>query len=106
MDTVDDKKEAVKVYLTCEKCVIKNISLKEMFDILINCILTQKECYPTFYYKRKNFNTGNPEFTEITEVDLMYGRFKTIDDDFFYFVWELNESHIYIKEDDYNALYI
>ena len=98
MDTVNDKK-AVKVYLTNEKCIIKNISLKEMFDILINCILTQKEYYPTFYYKRKNFNTGNPEFTEITEVDLMYGRFNTIDGDSSEFEWELNESHIYIKEE-------
>lgn len=106
MNITDKKKEAAKVYLTNEKCIIKNISLKEMFDILIDCILNQEEYYPTFYYKRKNFNTGNPEFTEITEVDLMYGRFKTIDDDFSYFEWELDESHIYIKEDDYNALHI
>ena len=98
MDTVDDKKEAVKVYLTCEKCVIKNISLKEMFDILINCILTQKEDYPTFYYKRENFHTGNPEFIEITEVDLLYGRFNTIDGDFSEFEWELENSNIYMKE--------
>ena len=135
MDTVDDKKEAVKAYLDYEishnalqeiikgkktlqevrnnvketsniNCTMKNISLKEMFDILIDCIMNKKEQYPTFYYKRKNFNTGNPEFTEITEVDLMYGRFKTIDDDFSEFEWEINESHIYIKEDDYNALHI
>lgn len=106
MNITDKKKEAVKVYLTNEKCIIKNISLKEMFNILINCILKREEYYPTFYYKRKNFNTGNPEFTEITEVDLMYGRFKTIDDDFSEFEWELDESHIYIKEDDYNALHI
>lgn len=135
MDTTNNKKEAVKAYLDYEishnalqeiikgkktlqevrnnvketsniNCTMKNISLKEMFDILIDCIMNKKEQYPTFYYKRKNFNTGNPEFAEITEVDLMYGRFKTIDDDFSEFEWELNESHIYIKEDDYNALYI
>lgn len=28
MDTIDDKKEAVKVYLTCEKCVIKKYKFK------------------------------------------------------------------------------
>lgn len=35
---------------------MKNISLKEMFNILIDCILNQKEDYPTFYYKRENFH--------------------------------------------------
>lgn len=78
---------------------MKNISLKEMFDILINCILNKKEKYPTFYYKRENFNTGNPEFIEITEVDLLYGRFNTIDGDFSEFEWELENSNIYIKEE-------
>ena len=33
---------------------MKHITLKEMFDILIDCILKQKEDYPTFYYKREN----------------------------------------------------
>ena len=98
MNITDKKKEAVKVYLTYEKCIIRNISLKEMFDILINCILTQKEYYPTFYYKRNNFNTGNPEFIEITEVDLLYGRFNTIDGDFSEFEWELENSNIYMQE--------
>lgn len=82
---------------------MKNISLKEMFDILIDCIMNKKEQYPTFYYKRENFNTGNPEFIEITEVDLLYGRFNTIDGDFSEFEWELENSNIYMEEDDYKC---
>lgn len=78
---------------------MKNISLKEMFDILIDCIMNKKEQYPTLYYKRENYNTGNPEFIEITEVDLLYGRFNTIDGDFSEFEWELENSNIYIKEE-------
>lgn len=77
---------------------MKHITLKEMFDILIDCILKQKREYPTFYYKRQNWNTGNAEFIEITEVDLLYGRFKTIDDDFSEFDWEIEKSNIYMEE--------
>lgn len=29
---------------------MKHITLKEMFNILINYILTQKEDYPTFFF--------------------------------------------------------
>ena len=77
---------------------MKHITLKEMFDILIDCILKQKEEYPIFYYKRQNWNTGNDEFIEIIEVDLLYGRFKTIDDDFSEYEWELENSNIYMEE--------
>lgn len=77
---------------------MKHITLKEMFDILVNCILKQKEEYPTFYYKRQNYNTGNDEFIEITEVDLLYGRFNTFDGDFSEFEWELKNSNIYVEE--------
>ena len=77
---------------------MKHITLKEMFDILINCILTQKKEYPTFYYKRQNWNTGNDEFIEITEVDLLYGRFNTIDGDFSEYDWEKEKSNIYMEE--------
>lgn len=77
---------------------MKNITLKEMFNILIDCILTKKKEYPTFYYKRQNWNTGNFEYIEISEVDLLYGRFNTIDGDFSEFEWELKESNIYIEE--------
>ena len=77
---------------------MKHITLKEMFDILIDCILKQKEEYPTFYYKRQNWNTGNDEFIEIIEVDLLYGRFETIDNDFSEYEWELKNSNIYVEE--------
>lgn len=82
---------------------MKNISLKGMFDILINCIMCKKQEFPTFYYKRNNYNTGNEEFIEITEVDLLYGRFKTVDDDFSEFDWQIDKSSIYMKEDDYKC---
>ena len=77
----------------------RNISLKEMFDTLIDCILNNREEYPKFYYRRE-WEEGHPEYVEITEVDLLYGRFKTIDDDFSEFEWELEKSNIYVKEDN------
>ena len=80
---------------------MKHITLKEMLDIMVDCIINQKE-YPTFYYKRQNYYTGNDEFVEITEVDLMYGRFKTVDGDFSEFSWELEKSNIYMKEESYD----
>lgn len=78
---------------------MKSVTLKEMFEILIDCILKQKEEYPTFYYKRQNWNTGNDEFIEITEVDLLYGRFYTSDEDFSEFSWEIEKSNIYMEEE-------
>lgn len=79
---------------------MKNINLKDMFDMLVKCILNREEEYPTFYYKRENIATGNPEYVEITEVDLMYGRFSTDDGDFSEFDWELDESNIYVEEEE------
>lgn len=75
-----------------------NISLKEMFNYLIEYIFKGKKL-PKFYYKRVNFYTENDEYVEITAVDLMRGRFKTIDDDFSEYGWEKEQSNIYIKED-------
>lgn len=79
---------------------MKNINLKDMFDMLVKCILNREEEYPTFYYKRENIATGNPEYVEITEVDLMCGRFSTDDGDFSEFDWELDESNIYVEEEE------
>lgn len=70
---------------------MKHITLKEMFEILIDCIINQKE-QPTFYYKREN------EYVLIQEVDLMDSRLRTIDGDFTEYEWELEESNLY-KED-------
>lgn len=71
---------------------MKYITLKEMFNVLIDCILNNKE-QPFFYYKREN------EYVLIQEVNLMSSRFKTVDDDFSEYEWELEESNIY-KEDN------
>ena len=71
---------------------MKHITLKEMFNILIDCILNNKE-QPFFYYKREN------EYVLIQEVDLMDSRLRTIDGDFTEYEWELKESNIYTEED-------
>ena len=70
---------------------VKHITLKEMFEILIDCIINQKE-QPTFYYKREN------EYIIIQEVDLMDSRFRTTDGDFSEYEWELEKSTIYVEE--------
>lgn len=71
---------------------MKHITLKEMFDILTDCILNNKE-QPSFYYKREN------EYILIQSVDLMDSRFTTVDDDFSEYEWELAESNIYVEDD-------
>ena len=73
-----------------------NIKLEEMFKILIYYILKKKQP-PTFYYKRE-YEKGHPDYVEITEVDLLDNRFRTIDDDFSEFEWEIKESNIYIED--------
>ena len=70
---------------------MKHITLKEMFEILIECIIKQKE-QPTFYYKREN------EYVIIQEVDLMDSRFRTTDGDFSEYEWELKRNTIYVEE--------
>ena len=71
---------------------MKHITLKEMFNTLNDCILNNKE-QPCFYYKRGN------EYVLIQEVDLMDSRFRTVDNDFSEYEWELEKSNIYMKED-------
>ena len=71
---------------------MEHITLKEMFNILIDCILNNRE-QPFFYYKREN------EYVLIQEVDLMDPRLRTIDGDFTEYEWELEESNLY-KEDN------
>ena len=70
---------------------MKHITLKEMFEILTDCIINKKE-QPIFYYKREN------EYVIIQEVDLMQSRFRTIDCDFSEYEWELENSNIYVEE--------
>ena len=74
----------------------KNITLKEMFDICIDCILNNKE-KPTFYYETE-YEIGKFNYQEIMEIDLLDSRFKTIDD-FSEYEWEIAKSNIYIKEE-------
>lgn len=75
---------------------MKNITLKEMFDMLIDSIMNGKE-QPVFYWKTE-YEEGKSEIFMITEVDLMRGRFKTINDDFSEYEWEKEKSNIYIWE--------
>ena len=72
----------------------KNISLEEMLKTEVDSILTNYENGSTDYY----YKNGEGEFHEITELDLLRGRFYTDDGDFSEFEWELKESHIYIRQ--------
>lgn len=67
---------------------MEQISLKQMFEELIDCILNRKELC-TYYWKREN------EFIQITQVDIMDSRFKMADDDFSEYDWELESNNIY-----------
>lgn len=67
---------------------MKHITLKQMLNELTKCILNNKE-QSNYFWKREN------EYILITQVDLMSGRFKTIDDDFSEYEWELENSNIY-----------
>lgn len=73
----------------------KNITLKEMFEDLVKWQLYEGNEYGGEFYYRN----GEGGFFEITEVDLMRSRFKTEDDDFSEYDWELEKSNIYVKEE-------
>ena len=76
---------------------MKNVTLKEMIEELARCLLNDKE--PTkFYWKTQNPYTEIDEYKLITEVDLLRDRFKTADDDFNYYEYEIQKSNIYRKE--------
>ncbi len=74
---------------------MKKVTLKQMLENIVECILANAEI-PKYYYKN-----GEEEFHEITEIDLLQGRFKTEDNDFSEFEWELEESNVYIEEREY-----
>lgn len=67
------------------------ITLKEMLEEMVNCILNKEE-FKNYYWK-----DGENNYHLITEVDLMY-RIKTDNDDFTEFEWELEESSLYKEE--------
>lgn len=75
---------------------MKNITLEEMFDILTNCII-KKTDPPPFYYKFE-YEKNHPRYIEITEVDLLRDRFKTINDDFSAYEWEIEKSNIFVED--------
>ena len=65
-----------------------HITLKEMLEEIVQCILEQKEI-KDYYWK-----DGEGEFRRITEIDLL-DRIRTSNDDFTEFEWELEESRLY-----------
>lgn len=73
-----------------------NITLKEMLDELVSAILYNQPKTLIFYYRRE-IEDNKYEYVEISEVDLLDSRFKTIDGDFSEFEWELEYSNIYKK---------
>lgn len=75
-----------------------NITLEKMLNILVDCVLNTKD-RPTFYYRRE-YEKGHSEFIEITEVDLLDTRFRTIDGDFSEYDWELEKSNIYMEDNN------
>ena len=75
----------------------RNITLEEMLNMLIQHIINKKEI-PTFYYRRE-YDEFKEDFIEINEIDLLDSRFKTVDNDFSEYDWELEESNIYIREE-------
>lgn len=70
---------------------VKHITLKEMLEEIIQCIVEQKEI-KDYYWK-----DGEGEFRRITEIDLL-DRIRTSNDDFTEFEWELAESRLYKVE--------
>lgn len=78
-----------------KQIIYKNITLQEMFEDFVKWQLCEDNKYGGEFYYRN----CDGDFLEITEVDLLRSRFKTENDDFSEYDWELKESHIYIKEE-------
>ena len=72
-----------------------NITLKEMLEDLVKWVLGEDNEYGGAFYYRD----GDGNYDEITQVDLLDSRFKTEDDDFSEYDWELENSNIYVKEE-------
>lgn len=70
---------------------MRHITLKEMLEEIIQCILEQKEI-KDYYWK-----DGEGEYRRITEIDLLY-RIRTSNDDFTEYERELKESRLYKVE--------
>lgn len=72
-----------------------NITLKEMLEDLVKWQLNEDNKYGGEFY----YQDGDGNFDKIIEVDLMYSRFQTDDGDFSEYDWELEKSHIYVREE-------
>lgn len=73
---------------------MKHITFKEMLEAEVADLLSG---YPdggkTYFWK-----DGEGSYHEITELDLLRGRFITDNGDFSEFEWEIKESRIYVEE--------
>lgn len=72
---------------------MKKVTLKEMLEELTECILENKK-QPNYFW-RTEYIEGSAMYLPIVQVDLMRGRFITINDDFSEYEWELKDSRIY-----------
>lgn len=79
---------------------MEHITLKEMLEELTECILTKKEILN--YYWKTEYEEGKPLYLPIIEVDLMDTRFKTDNEDFSEYEWELEKSRIYKAKPEEN----
>ena len=75
---------------------LKEITLQEMFNILIDCIMNDKE-KPTFYYERE-WEFNQYDYPKIIKMDLLDGGFRTEYGDYIQF-WELKKNGVLIKEE-------
>ena len=75
----------------------KNVSLEFMLQHIIDEITKGIDPINFYWYHE---DTG---LHEIVECDLFRGRFITDDGDFSEFEWELKESRIYIREENYSV---
>lgn len=79
---------------------MKHITLKEMLEELIECILEKKE-QPNYFWKTE-YVEGKAVYLPIIRVDLMDSRLVTNNDDFSEYEWELEESRIYRETPEQN----
>lgn len=94
------EKELNKIVISKNKetTIYRNITLEEMLTTMVNIILgkSEEKYFPKYYW-----NSGDeiPNLVEITECDL-FDRLKMEDGDFSEFDWELEESRLYVKEEN------
>lgn len=78
-----------------KQIIYKNITLKEMLENEVKVILEDESAKSYTYY----WKDDEGQFQEIQSIDLLYDRFETVNGDFNYYEYELNNSRIYIKEE-------